>query len=182
MFRSRYLLTFLFVFMITASPVLAQGQRAPAKNVKAAYVNMQKVLQSDSTYQEAMQDLQEYRRNLRKQIRQKRQELQKLQKELKQEGSLLSANQRKQKQQQLRRKMQSLQQRARRSQQMMQQKRQKLLKPVLKKIDPVVRSVADEQGYNVIYSYGQRDNPSVLWVSEELNITDDVIDRLEQKS
>lgn len=181
MFRLKTLTIVVLTLSVMAAPVLAQGQRSPAKNVKAAYVNMQKVLQSDSTYQQAMKDLQQYRRSLQRQIQKKRQELQKLQKQLQQEGSLLSQSQRKQKQQQLRRKMQSLQQRAQQSQQMMQQKRQKLLRPVLKKIDPVVRAVAQDKGFNVIYSYGQQDNPSVLWVAEDLNITDDIIKRLEQK-
>lgn len=182
MIRStRVFVLIVFVMSLCAAPAIAQTQQTPAKNVKAAYVNMQRVLQSDSGYQEAMQKLQEYQRNLQRKMQKKRQELTELQKQLQQEGSLLSADQRKKKQQQMRKQMQSLQQRAQRSQQMVQQRRAKLLKPVLEKIDPVVRSVAEEQGYNVIYSYGQRDNPSVLWVAEELNITDDIIERLESK-
>lgn len=153
-----------------------------ADNLRAAFVNIDRVLQNDSSYQTAMQDFKQYRQNLQKRIKQQRQELQKMRQNLKEEGALLSKQQRQKKKQQMARKMQSLRQRAQQSKQQLQQKRQELISPVLKKIDPIVRSVAEENGYNVIYSYGQRNNPSVLWVSEKINITDQIIDRLESDS
>ncbi len=169
--------------VLAASLVVVPGvlTAAPtdASNIKAAYVNMQRVLESDSSYQQAIQDLKQYRQDLQKRIQKQRQELQKMRKNLQKEGSLLSAQQRKKKKQQLAQRMQSLQQRAQQSQAQLQQKKQELLQPVLKKIDPVVREVAEEDGYNVIYSYGQSENPSVLWVSEKINITEKIIERLD---
>ena len=48
------------MFLLVAAPQLHAQQGAPANNVQAAYVNIQKVLQSDPSYKEAIQDLQEY--------------------------------------------------------------------------------------------------------------------------
>jgi len=158
--------------VLTAAPT-------DANNVKAAYVNMQRVLESDSSYQKAIQDLQQYRKDLKQRIQKQRQELQKMRKSLKEERTLLSDQQRMKKKQKLAQRMQSLQQRAQQSQVELQQKKQELLQPVLEKIDPVVREVAEEEGYNVIYSYGQSENPSVLWVSEQINITEQIIERLD---
>ena len=169
----------LLLVTLLSAPVAATAAQPSAGNVQAAYVNMQRVLESDSSYQNAIQDLEQYREDLRQRIQSQRKELQKMRQNLKKEGSLLSQQQRRKKQQQMARKMQALQQRAQQSQQQLQIKKQELLAPVLKKIDPVVREVAKENGYNVIYSYGRSDNPNVLWVDDELNITQQIIDRLE---
>jgi outer membrane protein len=178
--RAFWLSVLLVAFMIT-SPVIGYSAPTNADNIKAAYVNMERVLQSDSSYQTAIQDLQQYRRKLRQRIRTQRKELRKMRKNLKQQGSILSQDQRRKKQQQIMRQMRSLQQRAQQSQLQLQRKKQELLAPVLEKIDPVVREVAEQNGYNVIYSYGRSENPSVLWVSDTINITSKIIERLEQQ-
>lgn len=169
------------VVLLMSAPVAVRSAQPNAGNVKAAYVNMQRVLDSDSSYQNAIQDLEQYREDLKNRIQSRRKELQEMRQNLKEEGSLLSKQQRQKKQQQMARKMQALQQRAQQSQQQLQMKKQELLAPVLKKIDPVLREVAEENGYNVIYSYGRSDNPNVLWVDDELNITEQIIERLDSQ-
>lgn len=155
-----------------------QAQAQSAGNISAAYVDMGRVLQEDDNYQEAMQDLKNYRNNLQKRIKKQRKDLQKMRKDLKDQQSLLSKKQKQKRQQKIARKMQQLQQRAQRSKGLMQQKQQELLQPVLEKINPVVQNVAKEKGFNAVYSFGQRNNTSVLWVSQDLDITDAVIERL----
>jgi outer membrane protein len=179
--RFQQLIGLALAVALTVAPGYLSAAPTDAGNVKAAYVNMQRVLESDSSYQKAIQDLQQYRQDLKQRIQKQRQELQKMRKNLKEEGSLLSKQQRQKKQQQLAQRMRSLQQRAQQSQVQLQRKKQELLQPVLEKIDPVVREVAEEEGYNVIYSYGQSENPSVLWVSEKINITDKIIERLDRE-
>lgn len=169
------------IVTLLVAPVAVTAAQPNAGNVKAAYVNMQRVLESDSSYQNAIQDLEQYRKDLKNRIQSQREELQKMRENLKEEGSLLSEQQRKKKQQKMAQQMQALQQRAQQSQQELQMKKQELLAPVLKKIDPVVREVAEENGYNVIYSYGRSDNPNVLWVDDELNITEQIIERLDSQ-
>lgn len=181
MIKKNVLLSFL-AFSLMVTPMVVFAASPSPGNIEAAYVNMDRVLQSDSSYQQAIKDLEDYRNDLRNRIENQRKELRKMQKNLKQEGSLLSKKQRKQKQRQMQQKLRSLQQRAQQSKAQLQKKKQELLAPVLEKIDPVVRSVAEEEGYNVIYSYGQQNNPSVLWVDDSINITQKIIDRLEAQS
>ncbi len=171
----------LAVAMTAAVPAMGHAAPADASNIKAAYVNMQKVLQSDTSFRSAMEQVQQYRNKLRKKIQGQGKKLQKMQENLKEQGSILSKNQRKKKLQTLQRKKRALQQRVRKSQRMVQQKKQELLAPVLEKINPVLARVARQGGYDVVYSYGRDSNQSVLWVSDSVDITNQVIQRLKEK-
>lgn len=179
MFRYRLfsLVSLLLILLIVSSPVVAESPQA--ENIKAAYVNMEQILRSDSEFRQAIKKLDKFRNKLQERIKSQRQGLQKLRKDLQEEGELLSKQQRQQKKQQLTRKMRSLQQRTRRSKQQLQKKKQELIQPILEKVAPVAQQVAQENGFNVIYRYGRSQDSSVLWVAESINLTEEVIQRLE---
>jgi len=155
--------------------------RAENGSVKVAYVDLEEVLQSDSDYRRAMEELKQFKQDLQNRIDSEKQELSQMQETLKEESSLLSEQELQQKRQKFMRRMRAFRERAQRSQILMQRKKQELLAPIIDRIEPAVRAVARDRDYDVIRTFGQS-NDSVLWVSERVDITDAVVRRLKGSS
>lgn len=167
------LMAVMLVSLLAPASVLAQEGAA-----KVGYVDLEAVLQSDSDYHEAMEELKSFKQDLQNRIDTQKEELGQMRKTLQEESSLLSEKELQEKRQQFQRKMQRFQQRAKRSQVLMQRKKQELLEPIIDRIEPAVRAVAKARDYDVVRTFGKSDD-SVLWVSDRVDLTDAVIARLD---
>lgn len=165
------------LFILLSVPL--QAQQKQQGNLKVGYVNLNVILEEFEPYQEATQQLEDYRDDIQSEIDQNRSDINQLRQEL-QDSQYLSQEQRRQKQQQLRKKMQSFQQSRQRSQQMMRRKEQELLTPIRDKVREAVEITAEELEYDVVHRYGGRQPSTVLWVSPDVDFTDQVIERLDQ--
>lgn len=176
----RLVMVSLAVVMLLGVGIRARTPAIAARGdaVKVGYVDLEAVLESDSEYQKAKQKLKRYRNKLKDRIDSQKQELSKLKKQLEEESSLLSKQELKKKRQTFMRKVKAFQQRAKRGQALIERKKQKLLAPILERVKPAVQAVAKARGYDVVRSYGQSED-SVLWVSERVDITRAVIERME---
>lgn len=173
--RRGMMLTLMAVMLVSMLvPVSARAQEGSAK---VGYVDLEAVLQSDSDYQQAMEKLKNFKEDLQNRIDTQKEELGQMRKTLREESSLLSEQELQEKRQQFQRKMQRFQQRAKRSQVLMQRKKQELLEPIIDRIEPAVRAVARARDYDVVRTFGQSDD-SVLWVSDRVDLTEAVIQRL----
>ncbi len=168
----------LMAWVVTAGAPMAAAQ-SEASNIRAAYVNLQEVLESTNQYKQAQEELQQFQENIREKMNSQREELDKLREQMEEEAEFLSQQQRQQKQQQLRQKMQSYRQRAQRSQQLVERKEQQLLAPILERVSKAVSAAGTKHGYNVVYRFNAGRSGDVLWVADSVDITQKVIDELE---
>jgi len=168
-----------FVSLLVTIPTLAGAQEARQHDLKVGYVNLDRILQSFEPYRNAIEDLSEYRNKLQEQIATNRKEIQQLRKELEEGGQYLSQEAAEKKQQELRRRMQMFQQSRQKSQEMMNKREQEELAPVRRQVQIAVKSVAEENGYDVIHRFGGNQASSILWVASDVDLSDKVIERLE---
>jgi outer membrane protein len=175
--RSVALLVVGLLMVFGTIPVYAQQSGNGSLDV--GYVNLNRVLEAFEPYQEAMNDLEQFRSDIQEEIDQDRQSIGELRQQL-QDSQYLSQEQRRQKQQQLRQRMQSYQQSRRRSQQMMQRRERQLLSPVRDSVQEAVKITGEDLDYDVIHRFGGRQPSTVMWVSPDVDITDQVIDRLDE--
>lgn len=165
------------LFAIAGAP-MAEAQ-TDASNIRAAYVNLQKVLESSPQYKQAQKQLQQFQKNLEQKMSSQREQLDKLRTQMREEAEFLSQKQRQQKRQQLMQKMQAYRQRAQRSQQMVQRKEQQLLAPILERVSKAVSAAGQKHGYNVVYRFNAGRDGNVLWVADSVDLTQKVIEELE---
>lgn len=163
--------------LLSIAVVPVHAQQARKGDLKVGYVDLNAVLEEYQPYQKATERLEQFRDDIQSQIDEDRQRIEQLRSEL-QDGEFLSEDQQRQKQQQLQERMRSFQQSRQRSQQMMQRQEQQLLQPVRAKVREAVELTADELDYDVVHRFGGRQPSTVLWVSAEVDMTDEVIDRL----
>lgn len=164
------------IFLI--QPAVLFAQKAGNQSLNVGYVNLDRVLQSYPPYHDAMDKLDQYRNDLQKEIASNRKEIEGLRKELQQGGQFLSKKAQQEKQQELRQRMQVFQQSRQRSQQMLEKKQQEILSPVQKQVQTAVKAVAENLNYDVIHRFGGQQSSTVLWVSPEVDLSDKVIEYL----
>lgn len=175
----RFMIVSVTVAMLLGLATSAPNPATAAREnpLKVGYVDLEEVLKSDSQYQKARKKLERYKNNLKDRIDTQKQELSKLKKQLEEESSLLSEQELKKKRQTFARKAKAFQQRARRGQMLIERKKKELLAPILERVEPAVQAVAKARDYDVVKRYGQSED-SVLWVSERVDLTDAVIERM----
>lgn len=173
--------TLMLVVVVALSLLAPTSAVAQEEAAKVGYVDLEAVLESDSEYHEAMEELKSFKQDLQNRIDSEKEDLSRMKKTLQEESSLLSEQELQKKRQEFQRKMQRFQQRARRSKVLMQRKKQELLEPIIDRIEPAVRTVAKAQDYDVVRTFGKSDD-SVLWVSDRVDLTEAVIRQLEATS
>ena len=169
-----------FVTLLVTIPTFAGAQEARQRDLKVGYVNLDRVLQSFEPYRKAIKELQDYRNKLQQEIASNQQEIQKLRQELEQGGQYLSEQAAQKKQQELRKRMQMYQQSRQKSQQMMNKREQEKLAPVRRQVQIAVKSVAEENGYDVIHRFGGEQSSTILWVDSDVDLSEKVIQRLNE--
>jgi outer membrane protein len=149
----------------------------PAYAFQAAYIDMQKAIQSTKAGQDA-------KSRLEKEFNKKKAELKKKEGVLKTEAdsfqkkaNVLSEKARAEKQADLQKKMMAFQKELQESQMNIQQKERELTQPILEKIQKVISKVAKNKGYSMVFEKGSQ---SVMWAEAGLDITDEVVKEFEK--
>jgi Skp family chaperone for outer membrane proteins len=150
--------------------------------LKLAYINSQKVLESYSPYQDVQKKLEAENTQWGQELQKMSDQLKQLQEQLEQQSLLLSEAKKKEK-------AQEIQNLAIKAQQYQQEKwgdqgeaikrRNELMQPVFDQINLVINKLGQESGYDFVFdSIGA----NILYAPEKYNITDQVIARLAKEN
>lgn len=162
------------LLLAAASPLHAQGQ---GTGQSIAYVNSQAVIQqapgADSAQKAFQQEVQKYRQE----AKQLTAELDSLQQNFQQQQGMLSEQARQKRQQQLVQRQKQVQSQVSKIEKKLQQRQQELMQPILDRVQKVIEQMRAERGYDIILDVS---GPGVVAANPDLNITQDVIARLEE--
>lgn len=157
--------------------VMTLALATPALAFQAAYIDMQKAIQSTTAGKNA-------KSKLEKEFNKKKAELKKKEGKLKEEAdafqkkaSVLSEKSRNEKQAALQKKMYEFQQELQKSQMNIQKKERELTEPILKKIQGVIAKVAKNKGYSMVF---EKAGQGVMWAKADLDITSEVVKEFEK--
>jgi len=157
------------------SAVTAAEKKA---GLKAGYVDLELVLRNYDPYIEARSELEEMNEQFQEKMEKKKEEIEELRSNL-QQSDMLGQRSKQKLQQELMQKGQEFQIEARSGQRRLEAKQEELLGPVRDVVQVAVGDVAAERDLDIVHRY-DIENATVLWVSEELEISQQVIDKLEE--
>ncbi len=171
--RSTSILTAILLLAASA-PLYGQGQgSAPS----IAYVNSQAVIQqapgADSAQKAFQQEVQQYRQ----QAKSLTAELDSLQQQFQQQQGMLSEQARQKRQQKLIQRQKQVQSQVSKIEKKLQQRQQELMQPIIERVQKVIEQIRAERGYDIVLDVS---GPGVVAANPDLNITQDVIARLQQ--
>lgn len=162
------------LLLAAATPLAAQEQGAAPR---IAYVNSQAVIQqapgADSAQKAFQREVQEYRQ----QAKQLTAELDSLRQQFQQQQGMLSQQARRKRQQKLLQRQKQVQGQVSKIEKKLQQRQQELMQPILNRVQKVIERIRAERGYDMIFDVS---GPGVVAADPELDITEDVISRLEE--
>lgn len=172
--RSKSILATALLVAAAAAPLSAQEQ---GTDPRIAYVNSQAVIQqapgADSAQKAFQQEVQKYRQ----QAKSLTAELDSLRQQFQQQQGMLSEQARQKRQQELLQRQKQVQSRVSKIEQKLQQRQQQLMQPILNRVQKVIEEIRAERGYDMIFDVS---GSGVVAANPDLNITEDVIGRLEQ--
>jgi outer membrane protein len=161
----------LLIFLFTFASISAFA------NFQAAYIDMQKAIQSTKAGKSARTTLEQEFNRKKDELKKKEEQLKKEAEEFEKKRMVLSEQKRNEQQEALQQKMMAFQQELQQSQANIQQKERELTQPILEKIQKVISEVAKKKGYSMIFEKGSQ---GVMWAKSELDITDEVISAFEK--
>lgn len=172
--RSTSILATVLLLAAAAAPLSAQEQ---GTNPRIAYVNSQAVIQqapgADSAQKAFQQEVQQYRQEAKELTA----ELDSLRQQFQQQQGMLSEQARQKRQQELLQRQKQVQGRVSKIEQKLQQRQQQLMQPILNRVQKVIEQIRAERGYDMIFDVS---GSGVVAANPELNITQDVIARLQE--
>lgn len=165
-------------------PALAHGQQPgddgqPTQFPPVAYVNTQQVVTQAPGATEAQEAFQEELKKYQAEVRQMQTTLDSLRQAYQQQEATLTEEARQKRQEEIRQKQQELQQRAQALEEKVGTRQQELLAPILERVQGVIEEIRNERGYALVFDVS---GPGVVAADPSLNITQDVLDRLEQRA
>lgn len=166
------------ILLMSAAVVpLSAQERGTAPRI--AYVNSQTVIQqapgADSAQQAFQREVQKYRQ----QAKQLTAELDSLQQRFQQQQGMLSERARQRRQQELLQRQKQVQSQVSKIEKKLQRRRQELMQPILNRIQKVIEEIRAQRGYDLILDVS---GPGVVAADPALNITEEVISRLEERA
>ncbi|WP_457572892.1 OmpH family outer membrane protein [Desulfolithobacter sp.] len=156
--------------------LLSGGQSVQAAAVKIGVVNVQKVLMSSDAGKEAQIAMEEKVKELQNQFRQEEEALLSLQKEIEKKSSVWSDDIKQEKIIELNKKRRNLQLKQEDANMELKRLREKKYGPILKKLEQVVKDVAQKKGYAVVLPRN-----AVLYYSDAIDMTDDTVKALNRQ-
>ena len=145
---------------------------------QAGYVDMQKAIQSTSAGKKAKKSLEKEFNKKKEQLKKKEGDLKKEADAFEKKRMVFSEKVRAEKQAALQKKMIEFQQELQSSQMNIQKKERELTAPILKKIQKIIKEIAEKKGYSFVF---EKNSQALMWAKSELDITKDVIKEFEKK-
>jgi len=153
------------------------GFSSSAFAFKAAYIDMQKAIQSTKAGKSAKTKLEAEFKKKSADLKKKEEKIKKEAEDFQKKAAVYSDTVRAEKQDALRKKMMAFQQELGQSQTNIQKKEREMTKPILDKIQQVIGKVAKEKGFSMIFEKAEH---SVMWADNALDITDTVVKKFEK--
>ena len=162
-------------FVVLGFVLWSSGVRA---EVKIGYVDVDQALLETKAGKEVDKTLKKSVEKKQKELQNKENDIKKMTKDLEKKKTILSVDAFGEKRRELQEEMLRFQEFASKSQLELQKQRNKLLKPLAEKMEEVIAEIAKEEGYTAIF----RKSPQVLlWASQEVDLTKQIIKRFEKK-
>jgi outer membrane protein len=153
---------------------LAFGEEA----MKIAYVDMQRALNNCEAGKEAKRLISVEVEKIQKEFAGKQKELEKIKEDLEKRGSVLSESVRQQKERDYQAKLRDLQRLQRDYEEDLRRKDREFSDRILKNLEGIIRKMGEEGKYTLIL---ERNQPTVIYISKGLDLTDEVIKRIDKK-
>ena len=150
-----------------------------AEELKIGYIDAQQVLDRSKIGQVSKEQLEQYVKSRQQIIDVDEEEIRRLEEELKKQGAVLSPEAQREKQESFQRKLASYQKRAGELSKEVQDKRAEVLKEFNQKLTHALQRVAEKGGYALVLDK-ELDGGVVLYVKEQMNLTEQVIAELDR--
>jgi outer membrane protein len=165
----------LFIFSFIFNIQEAVSAEAP----KIGYINAIKIFESTKAGKKSKATLEEYIKARQKIVDQEEEEIKKLEEELTRQGSVLSAEAKKEKEVVFQKKLAQYQKKAVDLNREIQEKKAEVLKEFNNILEEVVKKIAEKEGYQVILDKNP-DIGTVVYMSSSLDITSKVIEETDK--
>lgn len=142
-----------------------------------AVIDLQAILQKSDPGKKAMQELKNYQKGLRSELEQEKRSLDQLKKELQQQSMMLSEEAKQNKKSQFQKQAQKFQTKYQRYQQQLKKKEQKIREPIIDVLMNIIQEYGENHDFELIID---KKNSGVMYNKDNLEITDTIIQRLNQ--
>lgn len=146
--------------------------------LKIAYVDMQKAAIYSEAGKEAKRKFTAELEKMQKEFAGKQKDLEKIKEDLEKRGSVLSESVRQQKERDYQAKLRDLQRLQRDYDEDLRRKERELMDPILKNLETTIKKMGEEGKYTLIL---EKNQPAVIYISNTLDLTDEVIKRSDKK-
>ncbi len=146
--------------------------------LKIAYVDMQKALNYCEAGKEAKRQMTLEVEKMQKVFAGKQKELEKIKEDLEKRGSVLSENVRREKDRDYQTKLRDLQRLQKDYEDDLRRKDREFTERILKNMEVIIKQMGEEGKYTVIL---EKNQPTILFISNSLDLTEEVIKRIDQK-
>ncbi|MDP3040690.1 MAG: OmpH family outer membrane protein [Deltaproteobacteria bacterium] len=146
--------------------------------LKIAYVDMQKALNYCEAGKEAKRQMTLELEKMQKVFAGKQKELEKIKEDLEKRGSVLSENVRREKDRDYQTKLRDLQRLQKDYEDDLRRKDREFTERILKNVEVIIKQMGEEGKYTVIL---EKNQPTILFISNSLDLTEEVIKRIDQK-
>jgi outer membrane protein len=146
--------------------------------LKIAYVDMQKALNYCEAGKEAKRQMTLEVEKMQKVFAGKQKELEKIKDDLEKRGSVLSENVRREKDREYQAKLRDLQRLQKDYEDDLRRKDREFTERILKNMEVIIKQMGEEGKYTVIL---EKNQPTILFISNSLDLTEEVIKRIDQK-
>jgi len=149
-----------------------------AEPLKIAYVDMQKALNYCEAGKEAKRQMTVEVEKMKKTFAGGQKELEKIKEDLEKRGSVLSENVRREKEREYQAKLRDLQRLQRNYEEDLRRKDREFTDRILKNLEEIIKKMGEEGKYTIIL---EKNQPTILFISNALDLTEEVIKRINQK-
>lgn len=154
--------------LFAGSLVLLSSMAFAATEVKIAYVDMQKAIQSTEAGKKAKSDLEKDFNDKKKDLQAKEKDLKKMSEDLEKKGSVLSDEVRQKKQMEFQEELAKYRELLTKSQMSIQEKEKALTQPILEKMKKLMGEIGEKEGYTVIL---EKNENAVMWAPKSIDLT-----------
>lgn len=162
--------------LLLATMLIPAGSAAAA-DYKIGYVDVRKAVEGSEQAQKAKGELQSQVEERQTKLESQRQTIQELQKQLKQQGSLMSEDQRKEKERQLQQAMRKFRRAQQAAQEDIDARKNQVLQDIYDQVSRIINRIGKEEGFDLILT-----GPSAMYVDDRVNLTQRVVEQLNQAS
>lgn len=150
-----------------------------ASELKIGYINAIKIFETTKSGKKAKGVLEDYIKARQKIVDQEEDEIKKLEEELTRQGSVLSAEAKKEKETVFQRKLAAYQKKAVDLNREIQEKKAEVLKEFNKSLEEVVKKTAEKEGYQIVLDKNP-DIGTVVYVAESMDLSQKIIEEMDR--